>query len=104
VSSLVSSRKWRSPGTLNGYFATLMIVAWVNSSSPSWPNSTPMPDCFAPPYGVSGRRSRCLFTQTVPELILAATSNARSRSDDQTEPPRPKSVSLARAITSSISE
>ena len=37
-------------------------------------------------------------------VILAATSNARSRSDDQTEPPRPKSVWLARAITSSMSE
>ena len=49
-------------------------------------------------------RRECLFTQTVPESILAATSNARSRSYAQTEPPRPKSVSLARAITSSMSE
>ena len=41
-----------------GYFAMLMIVAWVNSSSPSWPISTPMPDCFAPPNGVSGPTCR----------------------------------------------
>src|ERR1700682_261887 len=33
-----------------------------------------MPDCFAPPFRVFGRRSICLFTQTVPALILAATS------------------------------
>jgi hypothetical protein len=61
------------------------------------PISAPIPDCFAPPNGVSGLTPRCLFTQTVPELIRAATPNARSRSDDQTEPPRPKSVSLASA-------
>src|SRR5262249_28097440 len=33
---------------VTAYFATLMMVAWVNSSSPSWPSSVPMPDCFAP--------------------------------------------------------
>src|SRR5262249_47900628 len=80
------------------YFAMLMMVAWVNTLSPSGPSSTPIPDCLAPANGVSGPRSRCLFTQTVPALIRAATPSARSRSDDQTEPPRPKSVSLARAI------
>ena len=71
------------------YFAALITVAWVNSSSPSWPNSTPMPDCFAPPNGVSSLISKCLFTQTMPALILAAISNARSRSWDQTELPNP---------------
>src|SRR5260370_1342145 len=67
----------------------LMIVAWVNSSSPSWPISAPIPDCFTPANGVSGLTSRCLFTQTVPELIQPATPNARSRSDDQTQPANP---------------
>src|SRR5262249_19429879 len=41
------------------YFAMLMMVAWVNSPSPSRPSSTPTPDCFAPPNGMSGRMSRC---------------------------------------------
>src|SRR5262249_29074863 len=88
----------------NGYFAVLMMVVWVNSPSPSEPISTPTPDCFAPPNGMSGRMSRCWLTQTVPASIRAATANARSRSADQTEPPRPYSVSLTRAIASSRSE
>jgi len=55
------------------HLATLMMVAWVNASSPSWPNSAPNPDCFAPRNGMSGPTSRCLFTQTMPELIRVAT-------------------------------
>src|SRR5262249_34700891 len=85
------------------HFAALMKIVWVYSSSPSRPITRPVPDCFVPPNGVSGRMSRCLFTQTVPALIRVATANARSRSDDQTEPPRPYSVSLTRAIASSRS-
>src|SRR5258707_1834664 len=38
-----------------------MMVAWVNSSSPSWPISAPIPACLAPANGVSGLVSRCLF-------------------------------------------
>jgi hypothetical protein len=29
------------------HFARLMIVAWMNASSPSWLSSVPRPDCFA---------------------------------------------------------
>jgi hypothetical protein len=71
------------------YFTMLMMVAWVNSSSPSRPSSAPKPDCFTPPNWVSAPMSKFLLPQTVPETILAATPNVRSRSDDQTEPPRP---------------
>ena len=56
------------------YLALLMILDCVNSSSPSWPISVPKPDCLAPPNGMSGGRSRCLLTQTVPESIRCATS------------------------------
>src|ERR1700722_10096738 len=61
-------------GPLVSQIAILMIFAWVNSSSPSWPISAPKPDCFAPLNGTSGGRSRCLFTHTVPESIFSATS------------------------------
>ena len=49
-------------------------TVWVNSSRPSWPYSTPEPDCLAPPNGMSLGRSRCLFTQTVPDRTWDATS------------------------------
>src|SRR4051812_4469498 len=58
----------RSEGVMSRlYFAMLMTVAWVNASSPSWPNSAPSPDCFAPPYGMSSPTLKCWLTQTVPE-------------------------------------
>src|SRR5262245_39957409 len=66
-------------GTSVRYFAMLMMVAWVNSSSPSSPNSAPMPDCFAPINGMSGPTSRCLFTQTALS-VKRLVSNARRRS------------------------
>ena len=82
----------------------LMMVAWVNSESlPAHLDPDTRLLRRAGKRRVSGPTSRCLFTQTMPELIRVATRNARSRSDDQTEPPRPKSVSLARATTSSMS-
>src|SRR5512138_3566608 len=65
------------------FLATLMTLGCVNSSSPSWPISAPIPDCFAAANGMSGGRSRCLLTQTVPESICAATSYARFRSEPQ---------------------
>lgn len=50
----------------------------VNSFMPSIPCSRPMPDCFAPPNGMSKGMSRCLLTHTGPESI-AWQRRARAR-------------------------
>ena len=42
---------------------TLMVV---NSNRPSWPHSTPKPDCLVGPKGICGPNTVCWLIQTVP--------------------------------------
>ena len=61
----------------------------VYSSSPCIEDSTPMPDCFAPPKGTVAVTTGCWFTQTDPASSRSATAAARSRSGDHTDAPSP---------------
>jgi len=57
-------------------FASLITWTWVNSYKPSCANSTPSPDCLAPPNGMVGPKSRCLLIHTVPASMRVARSCA----------------------------
>mmetsp|Transcript_5070 Transcript_5070/g.18949 ORF Transcript_5070/g.18949 Transcript_5070/m.18949 type:complete len:227 (+) Transcript_5070:720-1400(+) len=63
----------------------------------------PIPELPKPPKGALRMNSQCLLTQTVPARNWLAISLARATSRLQTEPPRPKTVLLARRKASASS-
>ena len=63
-----------------------------------------MPEHLTPPNGTLGAIPPCPLTHAVPHSSRLATSAALSRSEDQTDPPRPVSSELALLIASSNSE
>lgn len=72
-------------------------ITWatVFSFSPSSANWTPNPDCLIPPKAFDWM-APCLLIQTEPHSRRRPTALAASTSADQTEPPRPFWLSLAR--------
>jgi hypothetical protein len=83
------------------YFGMKITLLLQNAFSPSMPNSVPYPLSFKPENGTRGSRAPCSFIQAVPTCSFRAILVARAMSLDQTEPPRPVLVSLAREMTSS---
>ena len=55
----------------------LMIVAWVNASSPSCPISAPMRDCFAPALGREAGDVRRIWEPVHAQKVVPELAEAR---------------------------
>ena len=63
-----------------GHQSTAMYLVSVNSSSPSWPPSRPIPDCLTPPNGAAGSETTPRLMPIIPASRASATRRERRRS------------------------